>query len=264
MLSGIAVEGQVFRLTENSVYMTGAVYSTHFTDAFSFTANPAELGLAQDCRAALSAECRWMLKDLACYQGAVSLPAGGGGMGLQFHYAGGPDDYESALALAYGRSLGRIDLGLQFRYDATHVAFYGNRASGSVMLGLRFHPAEKVFAGLASSVSFSGAAGRGAYPEKGPGNYSMGFGYEASEQVLISMQFLKEWGVPLNVLPCLDYRFADRFFASAGLETGSCSPYFKAGWRSDALTIEIFTAYHAVLGFTPGLVLMWEGKKRSG
>lgn len=117
--------------------------------------------------------------------------------------------------------------------------------------------------GWFSAIPFSKRKER-ANPEKGSGDYIMGFGYEASALVLISIQFIKEAGVPLNLIGCIDYRWSDQFFASLGMETNSVSPYIKAGWRKNQLTVEWFTAYHAALGFTPGLVLLWEGKKKSG
>ena len=263
MLGVCSAEAQVFHERVKSAYITGGAYSEQFTDAFSFTGNPAVLGTARSGRLALSAERRWMLKELDYYQLAGSFPAGSGGIGFQFHYTGDADYNESALAMAYGKNLGSVSLGLQLRYEVYHAAGYGNKPDGSVTLGLRFHPAEKLYAGLVfSSTVFERK--EQANPEKGPGDYIMGFGYEASAGVLISIQFIKEAGIPLNLIGCIDYRWSDQFFASLGMETNSASPYIKAGWRKNQLTIEWFTAYHAALGFTPGLVLLWEGKKKSG
>lgn len=260
--AGVA-ETQVFHSPVKSTYQTGGAYSEQFTDAFSFTANPAVLGTTHVVRLALCAERRWMLKELDCSQLAGAFPAGGGGVGFQFRYAGDADYNESALAVDYGKDLGRISLGIQFGYETYRAAGYGNKTGGSVMLGLRFHPVEKLYAGLAIGNSLF-AKKEQANPERGPGNYTMGFGYEASPMLLISIQFIKETGISLNGIACIDYRWNDQFFASLGIETNSASPYTKAGWRKNQLTVEMFAAWHPAIGFTPGLVLLWEGKKKSG
>ena len=92
----------------------------------------------------------------------------------------------------------------------------------------------------------------------------MGFGYELSSGVFISAQFVKETGIPGNAIVCVDYHWNDQFFASMGVEMNSVSPFAKAGWGKNRLKVELYTNYHPALGFTPGLVLLWEGKKRPG
>jgi hypothetical protein len=256
-------EAQVFHSPVKSAYLTGGAYSAHFTDAFSFTGNPAVLGSAKTFCMAVSSERRWMLKELEYYRMACSFSAGRGGIGFQFHYTGNFGYNETAFAISYGKDLGIIMLGLQFRYDIDHVAGYDNKTDGSAMLGLRFHPSEKVYAGFVFSASFFGRAGK-IKSEKGSGNYNMGFGYEASSFVFLSVQMEKEAGIPLNIIGSVDYRWSDQFYAAMGIAGISTSPYLKAGWKKNQLTIEIFTAYQAELGFTPGLVLLWEGKNKPG
>ncbi|HEY4155405.1 MAG TPA: hypothetical protein VGM24_08250, partial [Puia sp.] len=120
-------ESQVFHLPVESVCLNGGAYSERFGDALSFSVNPAVLGLVKTTQAALSSERRWMLNELSYFQAAGSFPAGGGGIGIHFHFTGDAGYSESGLALGYGKSLGRISMGLQFRYDVYHLALYGNK-----------------------------------------------------------------------------------------------------------------------------------------
>ena len=256
-------KAQIFHSPEKSVYLTGNAYSGQFTDAFSFTGNPAVLGSAKSLGLAVSGERKWMLKELAYNQLACSFPAGGGGLGLHFHHSGDAGYNESSLAIGYGKDLGKISLGLQFGYDTYDAAGYGNKTGGSVRLGLRFHPVEKVYAGMVLSSSLLGKIEKTG-PERGPGNYSMGFGYELSSGVFISAQFVKETGIPGNAIVCVDYHWNDQFFAAMGVEMNAVSPFAKAGWGKNRLKVELYTNYHPARGFTPGLVLLWEGKKRPG
>jgi hypothetical protein len=263
MIGACLAEAQVFHSPAKSVYQTGNACSDQFADAFSFTANPAVLGIAKVFSMGLSMERKWMLKELDFYRLAGSFPAGGGGIGLDFHYTGDPVYNESSLAAGYGRNLGKVSAGILFRSEMDHAAGYGNKTDGSVMLGIRFHPVERFYAGLVLSNSIFERKEQ-VNPEKAADNYNMGLGYEASSFVFISVQFIKEAGIPLNTVTCIDYRWNDQFFASLGIEMGSASPYAKAGWGKGQLRVELFAAYHAVLGFTPGLVLLWKGKEKSG
>jgi hypothetical protein len=245
-----------------SVYLTGGAYSGHFTDAFSFTGNPAVLGSVKTGGAGFSSERRWMLKELDAYRLAGSFAAGGGGIGLLFQYTGDPADQETALALAYGKGLGKISCGLQFRYDQIRIAGYGRSGNGSVMLGVRFHPAEKIYAGFCFSLSLPGGK-RAANARKTAAADQIGIGYEISALVFLSLQVVRESGLPVNVIGCIDYHWSDQFFAALGIESISSSPYAKGGWKKNRLTIEIFTAFHVELGFTPGIVFFWEGKNKT-
>ncbi len=261
VLSGYCTNAQVFHESMNSVYLTGGAYSQHFTDAFSFTANPSVLGLDRNMLLAVSTEDRWMLKELAYYQGAFSLPAGKGGLGMYFHFSGDPDYSESGISIGYGKDLGKISLGIQCAFDQEHVSYYGSRSYGSAGFGMLVHLNEKVLAGLTIGNTFLDKTA-GSNPERGSGDFTMGFGYEISPEVFVSLQLRKSWDLPLEAIVSLDYRFAASFFATLGIASGSSSPYVKAGWEKGLLSVAVFTAYEIALGFTPGLVILWELKKK--
>jgi hypothetical protein len=267
LVSGIFIvesgRTQVFHLPAKSVYLSGGAYSGQFTDGFSFTGNPAVLGSAKNLRVAMSTERRWMLKELDFSRIACSFSAGRGGIGLSFQRAGDADYQETAMALAYGKDLGRIALGIQFCYDQDKAPGYGYDGSGSAVLGMRVNPTEKIYAGLVFNTLVFGNRNKGA-GEKGPEQYAMGIGYEVSSFVFLSMQLEKEAGIPMNVEGSVDYRWSDQFYASIGIGSNAASPFARAGWKKNRLLVEIFAAYHVVLGFTPGVALFWEGKNKAG
>ncbi len=267
IVSGIFIvetgRAQLFHSPAKSVYLTGGAYSGQFTDAFSFTGNPAVLGSAKSLRIAISTERRWMLKELDFSRIACSFSGGHGGIGLFFQHTGDAAYQETTMALAYGKDLGRIALGIQFRYDQDRALGYGNDRNGSAVLGMRMHPAEKIYAGLVFSTWLFGNLGKRT-GEKGPEEYTMGFGYEVSSFVFLSMQLEKEAGIPMNVEGSVDYRWSEQFYASVGIESNAASPFVRAGWKKNRLLIEIFAAYHVALGFTPGIALFWEGKNKAG
>jgi hypothetical protein len=256
------IEGQVFHLPVKSVYPTGGAYSKRFTDGFSFTGNPAVLGSARQFSMALSTERRWLLKELDLTRMAISCSAGRGGAGLEFQYTGDLAYHEAALALAYGKNLGPIVLGLRFGLDEEQAAGYSRYGSGSAGWGLIFHPLEKLSVGWLLNVAvFATDNGRGT--EKTGERYEMGLGYEISDKVFLGVRFQKEAGSLMDISGYLDYCWSQQLYASLGMETSTASPFFKAGWRKNRMTIGLFTAYHPALGFTPGLLLFWEGKNKA-
>ena len=122
----ISAGAQVFHSAVKSAYLTGGAYSAHFTDAFSFTVNPAVLGGEKTLRIAISSERRWMLKELAYFQMACSFSAGRGGMGFQFHYTGNSFKGHSLsnASFDYGYTFRNIHLFGELAADRErHLAF---------------------------------------------------------------------------------------------------------------------------------------------
>ena len=84
----------------------------------------------------------------------------------------------------------------------------------------------------------------------------------AEENLLLAFQIVKVTGLPLNVIPSLEYHYDEHFFFSFGINSNTGSPFFKSGWKKNKLCIQIYTVYETVLGFSPGLLLIWENKKK--
>ena len=92
--------------------------------------------------------------------------------------------------------------------------------------------------------------------------YNAGFGYEASSQVFISAEIIKEENRPVNVNAGLQYIFAKQFFARIGIVTESTSPYVGFGLRWKEFRLDATVSYHPQLGFTPGLLLIYQFEKK--
>src|SRR5450432_3362494 len=133
-LSGMA---QPFQMKSANAYITTGAYSTHFKDAFSFTANPASLGSSDGFLAGVLAERKWMLKELDNYTMAASGILGKGGFGISFQYSGDADYNEQSLELAYGKSLGKMEIGIRFDYLWDKAAGYPGVGFGSSSIGMR-------------------------------------------------------------------------------------------------------------------------------
>jgi hypothetical protein len=244
-------------------YTSLGAYSRNFTDAFSFTCNQAILSSRKNITAGLYSEKRFALKELNFYSFVFAFPIPSGGIGIQMNYFGFADYNESKLGIAYGKKLGNmVDIGIQFDYNLFHISGYGNSTAINGEAGVVFHPAEKITVGLHVYNPFGGVINKNA-GEKMASIFRFGIGYEASRQICMHVEIIKEENIPVNVNAGFQYAFAKQFFAGIGIETSSTSPYGCAGLHWKNFRIDLEVSYHLQLGFTPGIVFFFELKSKN-
>jgi hypothetical protein len=253
--------GQTYHAQTENAYISSGAYSTHFNDVFSFLSNPASLGITEGFSGGILAERKWMLKELDNYAIAVSGNAGRGGFGILFQQSGDTDYNERSLELAYGKNLGKMEMGIRFSYLRDKALGYQSIGFGYSGISMRFHVSEKLITGWELGLPVFGRAGK-TNPEKGPQLFKTGFGYEWREDLFLAVQIVKESGLPLNIIPSMEYHYDKHFFFSFGINSNTGSPFFKSGWKKSKLCIQIYTVYEPVLGFSPGLLLIWENKNK--
>jgi len=254
--------GQIVHSPVRAHYVHATTYSKAFADAFSFTDNQAELSSYQSINIAVYSEQRFLLKETSLYSLAVTFPFSSGGMGLQANYFGYSDYNESEIGIAYGKVLGKmVDIGVQFNYYHVLIANYGSMSTVNFELASMFHVTERIHLGIHAYNPVGGKFGK-ATGEKLASLYNIGLGYEASKQVFVSAEIAKEENKTVNVNAVLQYIFAKQFFARAGVETQTASPYAGIGLLWNNFRIDIAVSYHPQLGFTPGFLMMYQfGKK---
>jgi hypothetical protein len=259
----VVLKGQVVHLSQHLSLVDNGAYSDHFRDACSFVTNTASLDGTEKTSGAILSERKFLLTELSDFSAVFSLPVRNAGAGFHFDYAGSENYNESAFGLAYGRGLGRLaSIGIDFHYYLFHLAGHGNAGTFGTGLGILLHPIPHLIIGLGVSDLPAGHIGR-EYTEKPAAVFTMGFGYEVSEEILISGEVRKEETVQVSVRVGLDYVFGNQFFAGLGVETATAAPYGKAGWQWKNIRVQLAASYHVQLGFTPLLFIMVEGKKRA-
>ncbi|MBS1974938.1 MAG: hypothetical protein JST13_11345, partial [Bacteroidetes bacterium] len=202
-------------------------------------------------------EQRFLLKETSFYSFAFALPTSSGSFGAVANYFGYSDYNESQIGIAYGKSLGKvIAIGAQFNYYHVQMAGYGNMGAINFEIAAMFHPAEKTHLGLHAYNPLGGKLGKNS-EEKLASLYNIGMGYEASKQVFVSAEIVKEENKPVNVNAAMQYIFAEQFFARAGIQTLTSSPYAGIGLLWEHFRIDIAVGYHPQLGLTPGLLLQY-------
>jgi hypothetical protein len=235
--------------------LTGnGAYSTRFSDLFSFLNNSASLAPVKSAGAAVYAENRYGLKELNKYvlTGICGMN-GIGGMGMVIAYEGDGDYNHSQIGIAYGKSLGRVAIGVRSSYNMVQMAGYGNVGAISVELGSIWKITEKFFSGIQVFNP------RG---EKLPSQYSIGAGYEISEQLFMYANIIKEENKVMNVQAGLQYVVVKALYASLGINSATASPCILVGWQWKTMRICLAGSMHPQLGATTGLSIQFFGKNK--
>jgi hypothetical protein len=89
-----------------------------------------------------------------------------------------------------------------------------------------------------------------------------GFGYEVSSHTLLTIEVVKEQENDISVIGFMQYGFAGKFLAKAGVDTQTSTIYFGAGWKLKDYQVQVIANHHPYLGFTPGLVLSYQREKK--
>src|SRR5205809_7982536 len=94
--------GQMVRKPLTASYAVVNAYSSFHHDAISFSGNQASLASVKSSSAGLLCERKFMLSELAQYNGGFVLPTNSGVFAFTGGHAGSQSYHESQLGLAYG------------------------------------------------------------------------------------------------------------------------------------------------------------------
>lgn len=262
LLTQKAVLAQSLRYSISMPYVGLGAYSTLQTDPFSFTGNQAALAQMKDPGVGVYGERRFLLAENSVYGVALALPTKKmGNFGVQANYAGFANFNENKVGLAYARSLGsKVDVGIQFNYYGYRVPTYGNAGAVNFEAGVIAHLSDKLNAGIHLYNPVGGKLGKTG-DEKLASAYKFGFGYDASDHFYFSTEVVKEEDKNINVVGGVQYHFKKQFFARAGFmsETGSAFAGLGLAWKM--LRLDMAASYHPQLGFSPGLLLIYQFRK---
>jgi len=237
-------------------YIGIGTYSETFADVFSFVNNQAALSVVREATAGVYSESRFLLKELSLYQAAAALPVHKGGIGISATYTGFKNFSESQFGLAYGRALGeKASLGIAMNYNMVRVPGYGNAGAVICQLGCIFHVTEKLHAGWHVYNPLGGKFGKSSN-EKIAAIYTMGFGYEISDQFFVTAEVAKEENQRVNISPAIHYAFLKQFFVRAGMMSSTANSFFGFGISWKIFRADLVLTWHPQLGFTPSALLI--------
>jgi hypothetical protein len=250
---------QTVRTPVADSYTRVTTYSAHSADVFC--SNQAALASLKSFSAGVYGERRFMLADLSLYKAAFALPTSSGVFGFQANYFGSASYNESQVGLAYGRKLGKIDIGVQFNYYNFKASGYGTASSINFEAGLILHVTNQLETGVHIYNPTGTKIGKQA-GEKLPSIYSAGFGYDVSEKFFMGAEFQKTEDRQVDVSAGLQYRFDEKLFARGGIASATNSFYFGFGFLVNGFRIDVTASVHPQLGVTPALMLLYSSAKK--
>ena len=260
VLISFVLKAQVIR-QPLSIYRGTGAYSKNFSDIFSAVSNQASLTQLKTTGFGVYGERRFMLEELNAYSAIIAFPTTSGTFGLQGDYFGSTAYNESQLGILYARKITKqIDAGVKFNYYAVRTPGYKSVSTINFEGGAIFHFTDKLHAGLHIYNPSGSNLGKTGY-EKLASVYKLGVGYEVSEIVFISAEMVKQQGRPISVNAGLQYNILKNIFFRTGVSTLTGSSNVSLGFQLSFARIDVNTTYHPQLGFTPGLLLLFNLKK---
>lgn len=255
------IHAQVIRQPLSIRYAGLGAYSKNFVDIFSSTTNQASLAQLKSGGFGVYGERRFLLEELNQFSAIIALPTSGGTFALQGDYYGFTTYNENQLGLAYGRKISNyIDIGVKFNYHTVRIAGYGTASAINFEAGTILHLTDKLHAGFHVYNPLSSKLGKNSN-EKLASVYQAGMGYEASDKVFVSTEIVKQEDQAVSINAGLQYNVAQNVFLRGGISTLSNNSYVGVGLQFGFARVDLNTAYHPQLGFTPGILLLFSFKK---
>jgi hypothetical protein len=245
-------------------YVAMGANSNKFSDIFSATSNQASLANLKGSAFAVYGEKRFMLDDLNGFTAIVGMPTTSGSFGFQADYFGSSLFNENELGLIYARKISKeIEVGAKFNYHTVKAAGYGSLSAVNFEAGAIFHLTEKLHSGIHVYNPAGRMLGKTA-SEKLASIYCFGLGYEVSEKLFLSSEIIKQEDMPIGARVGVQYDLHSLIFIRSGISTVNNSSYTSVGINVSFGRIDLNTSYHPQLGFSPGILLLINLKKREG
>jgi hypothetical protein len=231
------------------------------TSVICFAANPAALGHLNYTGAAICSERKFFLPELNSFYAGAAFPADHGGFALNAFYSGFNLYNETQLGLAYGRQIGdAVSIGLRFNYNSIRIAGYGKASAVSFETGVLLRLTDKIFAAVDIDNPAGGKFGKG-NQEQLPSVYTAGFGYAASQKFYFSIDIIKEEGEMVSVNAAFQYKPAPQLLVKCIVSGNAIG--MAARFSFSTFHVEVAAGYHQQLGVTPGLLLLFNFKKKN-
>lgn len=246
---------QILRQPVSALYPGLGSYSTQQNDVFSYLNNQASLAEMKHVAVGIYGESRFLLAASSLYTSAVAIPTKNGNFAMSIIYTGFKNFSESEIGLAYARKLGnKVDIGVQFNYYQYRVPLYAGGTAVNFEIGAIVHLTDKLNVGMHVYNPVGGDFGK--TDEKLTATYSVGVGYDMSENFFVSTEIIKEENFPVSINAGLQYHFMRQFFVRAGVATATSTWYAGVGISWSKLRLDITGSYHPQLGLSPGLLLI--------
>jgi hypothetical protein len=244
------LNGQLVAAGARSIAMGGI--SAPLEDAWASANNPASLAAYTKLSVAISAEQRFLIKELGQYCITTTIPAGKGCFGIFGHFTG----YESYLYqqcnLSYGRVFGdniKSGISLVYVYQKIQDGWI-NFHQVSYQIGINANIARKVKLAFLAFNPFQIYYKNRVFSTL-PSIFKLGLEAEYSESFYILAEIVKEIDYSPEIKIGAEYSLKDKFLLRGGINIWPARFSFGTSIRYKSLIIDLSAWYHQYLGFTP-------------
>ena len=234
--------------------------SVTFRDINSIFSNQAGLGFLTELSGTVFGESRFLVPEIKLIHGGFAYPTPSGTFGINLSYYGYDQYNEQKIGIAYARKLlDELTIGAQIDYISTRIQEYGNSSNFTFELGVQaqllevFRIGAHVFSPVRIKITEEDII---------PTIIKIGAAWEGSEKVLISAEVEKDIDFPVSFKAGLEYLVVDQLALRAGVSTEPVQNSFGIGLYLGGLRIDLATAYHQVLGFTPSIGISFVNQKK--
>lgn len=256
LLTGVCLfpsAAQSVHLLDRLPHLVAARYAAEAAGPFSRLAHPATLPGRSGWQAGGYIEKRFGLTGLSAFRLTALFATAAGGAGVEIRYFGNFLYQETSATLAYGRSLGRLQLGWLGSLHQFRATGYGQQRVAEIGLASRWALSDRLSTGLLLMnpvpVRLNGT-------DRGAGLQRMGLGWLPSEQVYIGIDLIKEENRPLQAFALLRYRFTGELAGSTGIYSEEGQVFIGIEWRRKGFRTSISFGYHPFLGVSPAAYLV--------
>lgn len=244
-------------------YLSSGAYSQSFSNALNAASHIASLATLTRFSAGVLGERRFMLKETALYTAVIAMPTSSGNFVVRTRYMGYSAYNESELSVGYGRKLAAaVDIGVAMNYYRVGLAGYGSAGAINFEAGAIFHMNDRLHAGVQIYNPLNSRLGKQTN-EKLASVYKAGLGYELSGTLLSTLEVIKQSNTATSIHIGLQYKPIKQMFARAGYLTGQNILYAGAGYQYKQFRIDMTAGFHQQLGFSPGMLLLYEYEKKA-
>ena len=235
--------------------------SATLSDVWSAFNNQAGLADLENSSAGVFWENRFLMKELSTQGFAVAIPTKGGTFALSGTNFGYQLYREGQYAISYGRKLAdSFNAGLQISYLTTRAGEgYGSTSAVAFQLGFIYELNEQVT--LAAHAANPGRAPLSDYKdERYPTMLKAGASWKFSPKVSMLAEVAKDIDQDVAVRAGLEYRVIEKLYLRGGVGGNDLQTSFGIGLALDEFKIDIASAYHPTLGYSPQISMSYDVK----
>jgi len=233
--------------------------SVALVDGWSFFHNPGALGAVDKPEFGVSYESRFLLKDLQSQSVAFVFPIKIGVLSVGALLSGLDVYRTTKIGTGYSLKLtDKLFAGVQLNYqDVRFAGNYGSKYTVSAECGIYFKMTERWKFGV-SVFNLNRARISSALEERLPTVMRLGTTFEISPKVLFAVEIEKNSDFQARLKSAVEYKPIKNFFLRGGFTSKPIEFTFGFGYRFRKIQLDLGSAYHQLLGWSPNFSLTYK------